>query len=148
MTVSTPLRFGALIVFLLAILGYSVLPSLPKIQENWNVWQEERSYQKLVKELRKIRDEAKARGVNLFDRSDFFTCKACGTYEDVFMGSEKRFTVLASKEITDREFTVLRHKERCEPLKTGGTQCTSVYQIRCGVCGLVQKAVFSAKFDF
>lgn len=147
-TVSKRLQIGILLIFLSAVLASFILPALPEIRKNWNAWEEEHSYQKLVKELRKMRDEARARGEDWFERGDFFRCKACRTYEDVFMGSEKRYTVLASNEITDKEFTVLHHNEKCWSLKNGGTKCRSVYKIRCGVCGLEQKAVFSAEFDF
>ncbi|GEM_PF-4178181 len=45
LTVSNRFRISVLMTFLSLGLACFLLPSLPKIQQSWSAWQEERSYQ-------------------------------------------------------------------------------------------------------
>lgn len=102
-------------------------------------------YQKLVGEILRLMDEARAKGILLFERDDLFKCKNCGTYEDVlFDGSRKTF--LKSGKEAAQGFIVLDKKERSRPLG-GKDHFTIRYKIICGVCGAHQTQTFKESFD-
>ena len=105
------------------------------------------SYESLVAEIKKLIEEARAKGVPLFERDDLLKCRACGAYEDVtFKG--KRLVMLKSKRQTRRgtEFVVLSHKERSRTLKSGAVRYFITYEFLCGICGARQTAKFIEDF--
>ena len=109
------------------------------------------TYEELLAAIRKVIDEAKAKGVPLFERADLLTCQNCGAYEDVLALSKdpsgKKRVFLNPKFEADREFIVLSSQERKIKAPKGKTRSRTTYRCICGVCGAHQRCGFTAEFD-
>lgn len=104
---------------------------------------ERMDYRELVKEIKQIREEAQAKGIDLNARDDILECKLCGAYEDVFQDGEGRKTFLRAGNETDQEFIVLEAKERSLKGKPGAeARFKQTYRYICGVCGCHQSTFF------
>jgi len=69
-------------------------------------------YQKLLAGLKKIIDEARAKGVDFGGRDDILACRACGAYEDI-THEEKWEVRKKDGRLTDHErFIILDTKTR------------------------------------
>lgn len=109
--------------------------------------EEEKDFQKLVQDVLKIIEEAKAKGIDIrFLRHDLYTCKFCGAYEnETFQG--ERFTALPNGRRSRRkEFITIERKDRSYH-RAHMVYCTTHYRFICGACGKLQKQTFKERFD-
>jgi len=96
---------------------------------------EGKAYQALLADIKGLIEDAKAKGVPLFERDDLLTCRNCGAYEDVLCNDDKpRRVYLKSGVETDREFIVIDSKSAQEKKERGFTS----------PCPIVSSAVFAA----
>lgn len=109
------------------------------------------TYEELVTEIRKLIEEAKAKGVPLFERDDLLTCRDCGAYEDVLALSKdptgQKRVFLNPKFETDRGFIVIDSRERKIKAPKDKVRYRTIYRFICGVCGAHQRLGFTNEYD-
>ncbi len=108
----------------------------------------EAAYQELLDGISKIIEDARARGVDLFERAEILTCTSCGAYEDVSVDG-RWYVCNADEEVMKGEdrFLVVDIKEWHRRLKSGMTRHRTTYMFICTVCGSYQNEVFIDEFD-
>jgi hypothetical protein len=101
------------------------------------------AYQELLGKVKKIFDDAEAKGVQIRNRrEDILNCANCGAFEDVLCGEESRRTFLSKGEETDKPFLVIDAKETTEHYEHGNRSVME-HQYVCGACGVHQSASFT-----
>ena len=109
------------------------------------------SYDELLASIRQLIEDAKAKGVPLFDRDDLLHCQHCGAYEDVLALSKdpsgKKRVFLNPKYEADREFIVINSRAGRVRAPKGKTRFRTTHWFICGVCGTHQQSSFTETFD-
>jgi len=103
-------------------------------------------YQELISALKALIEDAKAKGVDLFERIDDMQCNACGAYEDVTEEGQ-RVVYNEFEEKTEYDsFIIIDAKERT--FQKGATcHCLVTYTYICPVCGLYQAAIMQDEVE-
>jgi len=106
----------------------------------------EEQYQRLINDLKSIIEDAKAKGIDLFERIDDLQCNGCGAYEDI---APKGYRAVYNEyeEMTEHEaFIIIDAKERTFQ-KGDACHCLVTYTYICPVCGLYQTAIMQDEFE-
>jgi hypothetical protein len=110
--------------------------------------EEEASYQVLLADIKKLIEEARAKGVDFGARTDLFTCRACGGYEDEsFKGEPFVCFENGLKAGGATRFIDIDWKETTRRLKNGQTRCRLTYTFICSLCGTYQTEQFVNDWD-
>lgn len=103
-------------------------------------------YRELVANLRKIIEEAAAKGVVFGKRDDTLTCRACGCYENVLFEGDWVVCDREDKVIGEKEFIVLDRKER--GYRRNKVQYYKIrYDFICSQCGARQQEIVRDRFE-
>ncbi len=118
----------------------------PKRKKRKDDFRESLEYQKLVAGLRKIINEAKAKGVEFGARDDILTCRGCGTYEDIT--HEGVWEVREKDErLTNHErFIIIDTKEKGY-YRNKIQHFKMTYTFICPACGLQQEEIVRDQFE-
>jgi len=113
-----------------------------------NPIREDPAYQKLLKDIRGIVKEAKAKGVDFGARYDLLACQHCGAYEDESFSGERMIMLKnRTRAVKGTDFIILSRKEKSRLLKNGNMRFTVLYEFICGICGAHQAEKFIEDFD-
>ncbi|MCK5013998.1 MAG: hypothetical protein KAS66_09270 [Candidatus Omnitrophica bacterium] len=97
-------------------------------------------YRKLVGDIRKIIDEAAARGVDITKRSDILSCCHCGAYEDETYEGERIICSRRDQRMREGEFILIDRRERSYH-RGAITYYKTTYEFICTACGTQQEEI-------
>ncbi len=103
-------------------------------------------YKKLVADLKKIIEDAKAQGVDIGGRDDLLTCRACGAYEDVTYEGRWIVKEKGNTPTLHERFIILGSKER-RTRRHNTAYFKTTYTFICPVCGLQQEEIVRNQFE-
>lgn len=103
-------------------------------------------YQKLLVDIEKIIQEAAAQGVDITQRDEILSCRACGAYEDVTIKGEWIICERSGKRLEAEKFIPIDSRERVYH-RGRTTHCKMTYDFVCTVCGARQEQVFRDRFE-
>ena len=110
-------------------------------------------YQKLLVDIKKIVQEAAAKGVDITKRDDLLQCRACGACED---DSMKEGRIICTRPVKTKpsadhprgvpgEFILVDSRERVSH-RGRTTYCKMTYDFICTVCGARQEQIVRDRF--
>lgn len=106
------------------------------------------SYQKLLADISKIVERARAQGIDLGQRCELLDCADCGAYENISCEGRRFVATIDDAEIKeDDRFIVLDEKNTSRRLKNGTRRFRTTLTFICIVCGFLQKQEFVDEFD-
>ncbi|HBR14406.1 MAG TPA: hypothetical protein DD723_02540 [Candidatus Omnitrophica bacterium] len=108
--------------------------------------QDDPAYQKLVENLRRIIDDAAAKGIDLFPRWDILECRACKAYEDDTTNMGRVVCAGPDTPPVPGEFIILDWNERTYH-RGRITYCKTTYDFICSVCGVQQQAFIRNRYE-
>ncbi len=103
-------------------------------------------YRQLVANIKKIINEAAAKGVDITQRDDLLSCRYCGAYENVTFEGEWIICDQSSKRLERGKFILVDSRQRSYH-RGGVSYYKTTYNFICSVCGAQQEQIVRDRFE-